>query len=108
MTDFDSIDFFRGKELTPDPYPYFDHLREQCPLHHETAHEPSFYVLSRFNDVVGVLKQPDQWGNRHGPGVFYHAGIALCDLGLGQRFIDSEVALDFFPDDLPRPGEVAR
>jgi cytochrome P450 len=59
-----------------EPSEAFRHLREQCPLHHETAHEPSFYVLSRFDDVVGVLKQPDQWGNRHGPGVFYQqAGV---------------------------------
>ena len=39
-------------------------------------HDPPFYVLSRFRDVVEVLKQPAVWGNRDGPGVFYQeAGV---------------------------------
>ena len=32
MTDFDTVDFFRGDELVVDPYPYFDYLRSQCPV----------------------------------------------------------------------------
>jgi cytochrome P450 family 150 subfamily A5 len=39
MTDFDSIDFFRGDELVGDPYPYFDHLRSRCPVTRETHHD---------------------------------------------------------------------
>jgi cytochrome P450 len=38
MSDFDSIDFFRGSELVVDPYPYFDHLRGQCPVLREPHH----------------------------------------------------------------------
>ena len=38
MTDFDSLDFFRGGELIVDPYPYFDHLRGQCPVQREPHH----------------------------------------------------------------------
>ncbi len=30
--DYDSIDFFTDQSLVPDPYPYFDHLRAQCPV----------------------------------------------------------------------------
>ena len=30
--DYDSIDFFTDQSLVPDPYPYFDHLRSQCPV----------------------------------------------------------------------------
>ena len=37
MTAFDDLDFFRGDELIADPYPYFDHLRRQCPVRHETT-----------------------------------------------------------------------
>jgi cytochrome P450 len=29
---YDSIDFFTDQSLVPDPYPYFDHLRSQCPV----------------------------------------------------------------------------
>jgi cytochrome P450 len=38
MSDFDSIDFFRGSELVVDPYPYFDYLRAQCPVLREPHH----------------------------------------------------------------------
>jgi cytochrome P450 family 150 subfamily A5 len=38
MSEFDDIDFFRGNELVVDPYPYFDYLREQCPVVREPHH----------------------------------------------------------------------
>jgi cytochrome P450 len=38
MSDFDEIDFFQGSELVVDPYPYFDHLRRQCPVQREPHH----------------------------------------------------------------------
>ncbi len=43
----------------------------ECPLHAEPEHDPPFYVLSRFQDVVDVLKKPTLWNNGDGPGVFY-------------------------------------
>jgi len=46
-------------------------LRDQCPVHHVADHDPPFYVLSRYADVVATLKQPSLWTNRDGPGVFY-------------------------------------
>jgi cytochrome P450 len=30
--DYDSVDFFTDQSLVEDPYPYFDHLRSQCPV----------------------------------------------------------------------------
>jgi cytochrome P450 len=32
MTMFDAIDFFTDESLIEDPFPYFDHLRAQCPV----------------------------------------------------------------------------
>lgn len=32
QVDYDSIDFFTDQSRVPDPYPYFDHLRSQCPV----------------------------------------------------------------------------
>ena len=59
-----------------EPTTAYEHLREQCPLFHVTDHQPPFYVVSRFEDVVSVLKQPTLWENHHGPGVFYQeAGV---------------------------------
>ena len=69
---FSYMDEAKGFE----PAEAFAHLRSECPLHRVETHEPPFYVVSRFSDVVGVLKQPDLWGNRDGPGVFYQeAGV---------------------------------
>ena len=36
---FDSIDFFTTKDLIDDPYPYFEHLRAQCPVTREPFHD---------------------------------------------------------------------
>jgi cytochrome P450 len=59
-----------------EPFDAYADLRQRCPLHAERGHEPPFYVLTRFRDIVGVLKQPALWGNRDGPGVFYQdAGV---------------------------------
>jgi cytochrome P450 len=54
-----------------EPFDGYADLRARCPLHAETDHDPPFYVLSRFQDVVDVLKQPSLWNNGDGPGVFY-------------------------------------
>jgi cytochrome P450 len=32
VTEFESVDFFTDPSLIPDPYPYFDYLRGQCPV----------------------------------------------------------------------------
>ena len=32
MVDYESVDFFSDQSLIEDPYPYFDHLRSQCPV----------------------------------------------------------------------------
>jgi cytochrome P450 len=53
------------------------YLRDQAPYHFEADHDPPFHVVSRFEDVVAILKQPDLWGNRDGPGVFYQQGGVL-------------------------------
>ncbi|HTH04493.1 MAG TPA: hypothetical protein VL916_01435, partial [Ilumatobacteraceae bacterium] len=54
-----------------EPTEHYADWRERCPLHHEADHDPPFYVLSRFDDVVATLKRPDLWCNADGPGVFY-------------------------------------
>ena len=46
-------------------------LREHCPVHVEADGERPFLVLSRHDDILAVLKEPDLWGNRDGSGVFH-------------------------------------
>jgi cytochrome P450 len=42
-----------------------------CPVHHETEHEPPFFAVSRYDDVIDTLRNPERFGNREGPGVFF-------------------------------------
>jgi cytochrome P450 len=59
-----------------EPTEHYAEWRDRCPVHHESDHDPPFYVLSRFDDVVDVLKKPDLWRNRDGPGVqFLEPGV---------------------------------
>jgi cytochrome P450 len=60
-----------------EPTAEYAHLRKQCPVHHVADHDPPFFVVSRFDDVVDTLKQPALWGNNDGPGVFYQRGGVL-------------------------------
>jgi cytochrome P450 len=60
-----------------EPTERYEELRSECPLHKVADHDPPFYVLSRFDDILDVLKQPDLWGNREGPGVFYQENGVL-------------------------------
>lgn len=60
-----------------EPFAEYAELRERCPVKAVDDHEPPFYVLSRHRDVLAVLKQPELWGNRDGPGVFYQQEGAL-------------------------------
>jgi cytochrome P450 len=52
MSDFDSIDFFRGSELVVDPYPYFDYLRGQCPVQREPRH--GVMMVTGYDEAVEV------------------------------------------------------
>jgi cytochrome P450 len=67
------VDTLRQSEAARrfEPTEHYADWREQCPLHHDAEHDPPFYALSRFDDIVEVLKQHDRWVNRQGPGVFY-------------------------------------
>ncbi|MEV0685412.1 cytochrome P450 [Nocardia sp. NPDC050378] len=56
VNNFQDLDFFLGQELVEDPYPYFDALREQCPVAREPHHEVMMVTgydeaLEVYNDV---------------------------------------------------------
>jgi hypothetical protein len=38
MSAVESVDFFTDASLIPDPYPYFDHLRQRCPVLPQPGH----------------------------------------------------------------------
>jgi cytochrome P450 len=49
---FESVDFFRTQELIDDPYPYFEHLRGQCPVLKEPYH--NVYMVTGYDEAVEI------------------------------------------------------
>src|SRR5205807_5262196 len=52
MTDYDAIDFFREQTLIEDPYPYFDFLRQQCPVRRERHHD--VMMVTGYEEALAV------------------------------------------------------
>ncbi len=65
MTEYDPIDFFRGSDLVDDPYPYFDWLREQCPVRRETHHD--VMMVTGFDEAVAVYTNTDSFSSCNSP-----------------------------------------
>jgi cytochrome P450 len=53
------------------------HLIEKCPLHREKSFDPPFFVVSRHEDVLSMVTDPELWQNGSGPGVFHQMGGVL-------------------------------
>ena len=53
MTDFDAIDFFRDRDFVADPYPYFEHLRAQCPVQREPHH--GVVMVTGYDEAIAVF-----------------------------------------------------
>lgn len=61
MTDFDSIDYFTDPALVPDPYPYFDHLRGQCPVQRLPHHD--VLAVTGYDEGFEVLRDSDTFSS---------------------------------------------
>jgi cytochrome P450 len=59
--DYDTIDFFRGNELVPDPYPYFDWLRTQCPVRREP--QQGVYMVTGYDEACAVYTDTDAFSS---------------------------------------------
>src|SRR3954470_19120972 len=53
MTDFDETDFFVDRGFVADPYPYFEHLRGQCPVQREPHH--GVVMVTGYEEAIAVL-----------------------------------------------------
>jgi cytochrome P450 len=58
--DFDA-DFFRDRGFIPDPYPYFDHLRAQCPVKAEPHH--NVMMVTGYEEACAVYSDPDTFSS---------------------------------------------
>ena len=61
MTDYDAIDFFRGRELIDDPYGYFDWLRSQCPVQRESHHD--VMMVTGYDEAIAVYNDSDTFSS---------------------------------------------
>jgi cytochrome P450 len=56
LSDFESVDFFTDPSLIPDPYPYFDHLRERCPVMSQS--DQGVMTITGHQEALAVYKDP--------------------------------------------------
>jgi cytochrome P450 len=61
MTDFDAVDFFEDPDFVPDPYPYFEFLREQCPVRREPHH--GVMMVTGLEEAVEVYRDTDTYSS---------------------------------------------
>lgn len=61
MSDYDSVNFFRDQALVADPYPYFDHLRSQCPVWREPHHD--VLMVTGYEEACAVYQDPENFSS---------------------------------------------
>ena len=61
MTDYDSVDFFTDQSLLEDPYPYFEHLRSQCPVLPMAHH--GVVAVSGYEEAMEVYLDTDTFSS---------------------------------------------
>lgn len=60
-----------------DPMQAYNELREQCPVHRFERFSPPFATITRYDDVVDVLKDVSVWSSRYGQGPQYTRAACL-------------------------------
>ena len=61
MADYDSVDFFSDETLVEDPYPYYEHLRSQCPVM-STAHH-GVVAVSGYEEASEIYLNPEDFSS---------------------------------------------
>jgi cytochrome P450 family 150 subfamily A5 len=61
VNDFTELDFFRGSELIADPYPYYESLRQQCPVTREKHHDVT--MVTGWEEACAVLNDAETWSS---------------------------------------------
>jgi cytochrome P450 len=56
LSNFESVDFFTDASLIPDPYPYFDHLRQRCPVVSQS--DQGVLAITGHQEALAVYKDP--------------------------------------------------
>lgn len=61
LNDFEALDFFRDDGVVADPYPYFDALREQCPVRREPHH--GVMMVTGYDEAVEVYNDTETFSS---------------------------------------------
>lgn len=59
--EFSELDFFRGAELIADPYPYYEALRQRCPVTRESHHDVT--MITGWDEACAVLNDAETWSS---------------------------------------------
>jgi len=61
VTNFETVDFFTDESLVEDPYPYFEHLRAQCPVAAMPHH--GVLAVSGYDEVSEIYRNTDTFSS---------------------------------------------
>jgi cytochrome P450 len=61
LSDWTTIDFFSDESLVDDPYPYFDHLRSQCPVQPLAHH--GVVAVTGYDEATEVYRDTDTFSS---------------------------------------------
>jgi cytochrome P450 len=61
VNDFDEMDFFTDRRLVENPYPYYEALRQQCPVARESHH--SVTMVTGWDEACAVLNDADTFSS---------------------------------------------
>jgi cytochrome P450 len=90
MADYDSIDFFADESLLEDPYPYYDHLRSQCPVQPLAHH--GVVAVSGYEEASEIYLNPEGFSSCNsvvGPFAAFPVPLEGDDIGpIIERYRD--------------------
>jgi cytochrome P450 family 150 subfamily A5 len=61
MADTDAMNFFRDKDLVVDPYPYFEALRQECPVRREPHH--GVMMVTGYDEALQVYNDTETFSS---------------------------------------------
>ncbi len=61
MSDYETVDFFTDESLLEDPYPYFEHLRNKCPVVATPHH--GVVAVSGYDEALDVYRNLDTFSS---------------------------------------------
>jgi cytochrome P450 len=61
VTNYETVDFFTDESLVEDPYPYFEHLRAQCPVAVMPHH--GVLAVSGYDEVSEIYRNTDTFSS---------------------------------------------